>query len=249
MAVSSTQAKPGRKWRLRKQIRAQRWSNEDRTVLLGDHIDAVVDVFIGVIDDRDFDGQSGETFSAFQSCGQVCLEAESLAEAKTRVERGHVLHALIADKGAANDCAELISLGAGICCKTYQQGHDCYGEPIWRHLTSHRRCNRNERKTVPRLAREMRADYGRRVPDLVRLPHAPKGGGLGLIAPPRKRLSFKMVKSRDYMTSKTSSVVLDEPTKASEPTARPTKVGFVSLGCPKNLVDSEVMMGMLAQAG
>src|SRR5213078_193107 len=78
MAVSSTQAKPGRKWRLRKQIRAQRWSNEDRTVLLGDHIDAVVDVFIGVIDDRDFDGQSGETFSAFQSCGQVCLEAESI---------------------------------------------------------------------------------------------------------------------------------------------------------------------------
>ena len=28
-----------------------------------------------------------------------------------------------------------------------------------------------------------------------------------------------------------------------------TKVGFVSLGCPKNLVDSEVMMGMLARAG
>src|SRR5690348_11713795 len=27
------------------------------------------------------------------------------------------------------------------------------------------------------------------------------------------------------------------------------KVGFVSLGCPKNLVDSEVMMGMLNQAG
>ena len=34
----------------------------------------------------------------------------------------------------------------------------------------------------------------------------------------------------------------------SEQTA-PAKVGFVSLGCPKNLVDSEVMMGMLAQAG
>jgi len=31
-------------------------------------------------------------------------------------------------------------------------------------------------------------------------------------------------------------------------TAR-TKIGFVSLGCPKNLVDSEVMMGLLAQAG
>jgi ribosomal protein S12 methylthiotransferase len=34
----------------------------------------------------------------------------------------------------------------------------------------------------------------------------------------------------------------------SEPPAA-LKVGFVSLGCPKNLVDSEVMMGMLAQAG
>src|SRR5271166_1211212 len=31
--------------------------------------------------------------------------------------------------------------------------------------------------------------------------------------------------------------------------AHPPKVGFVSLGCPKNLVDSEVMMGLLARAG
>ena len=30
---------------------------------------------------------------------------------------------------------------------------------------------------------------------------------------------------------------------------RPQKVGFVSLGCPKNLVNSEVMMGLLARAG
>src|ERR1700741_2711963 len=29
----------------------------------------------------------------------------------------------------------------------------------------------------------------------------------------------------------------------------PQKVGFGSLGCPKNLVGSEVMMGMLARAG
>ena len=29
----------------------------------------------------------------------------------------------------------------------------------------------------------------------------------------------------------------------------PPKVGFVSLGCPKNLVDSEVMMGLLARGG
>src|SRR5689334_16445190 len=28
-----------------------------------------------------------------------------------------------------------------------------------------------------------------------------------------------------------------------------TKVGFISLGCPKHLVDSEVMMGLLSQDG
>jgi ribosomal protein S12 methylthiotransferase len=33
-----------------------------------------------------------------------------------------------------------------------------------------------------------------------------------------------------------------------KPSAKP-KVGFVSLGCPKNLVDSEVMMGMLTRSG
>jgi ribosomal protein S12 methylthiotransferase len=33
------------------------------------------------------------------------------------------------------------------------------------------------------------------------------------------------------------------------PATRPQKVGFVSLGCPKNLVDSEVMMGLLSRAG
>src|SRR5215467_14949354 len=38
--------------------------------------------------------------------------------------------------------------------------------------------------------------------------------------------------------------------KTDRPRAnRPAKVGFVSVGCPKNLVDSEVMMGMLTQAG
>ena len=39
-----------------------------------------------------------------------------------------------------------------------------------------------------------------------------------------------------------------EITDPSEGTPR-KKVGFVSLGCPKNLVDSEVMMGMLTHAG
>ncbi|HEY1940031.1 MAG TPA: 30S ribosomal protein S12 methylthiotransferase RimO [Candidatus Angelobacter sp.] len=33
------------------------------------------------------------------------------------------------------------------------------------------------------------------------------------------------------------------------PKPAPLKVGFVSLGCPKNLVDSEVMMGMLQNGG
>jgi len=41
----------------------------------------------------------------------------------------------------------------------------------------------------------------------------------------------------------------EEQQTADQQPRRATKVGFVSLGCPKNLVDSEVMMGMLAQAG
>ena len=47
-----------------------------------------------------------------------------------------------------------------------------------------------------------------------------------------------------------TSVALAEgqPTGVETPSAR-TKVGFVSLGCPKNLVDSEVMMGLLSSAG
>jgi len=48
------------------------------------------------------------------------------------------------------------------------------------------------------------------------------------------------------MRSPTSSITEQEPEASS---AKPTKVGFVSLGCPKNLVDSEVMMGMLAYSG
>src|SRR6185436_19911452 len=43
-----------------------------------------------------------------------------------------------------------------------------------------------------------------------------------------------------------SSLSVNQPAKASP---APTKVGFVSLGCPKNLVDSEVMMGLLAESG
>jgi ribosomal protein S12 methylthiotransferase len=45
--------------------------------------------------------------------------------------------------------------------------------------------------------------------------------------------------------------ISDSSRKSTEATdtQRPQKVGFVSLGCPKNLVDSEVMMGLLARAG
>jgi len=52
------------------------------------------------------------------------------------------------------------------------------------------------------------------------------------------------------MPDKNPSVaILDAPETSRPGPHSPTKVGFVSLGCPKNLVDSEVMMGMLAQAG
>jgi ribosomal protein S12 methylthiotransferase len=40
-----------------------------------------------------------------------------------------------------------------------------------------------------------------------------------------------------------------QASQGNQTTNRPQKVGFVSLGCPKNLVDSEVMMGLLARAG
>src|SRR5690349_19756799 len=52
------------------------------------------------------------------------------------------------------------------------------------------------------------------------------------------------------MPHKDSSVdLLDRDHTASSQVTPPKKVGFISLGCPKNLVDSEVMMGMLTQAG
>src|SRR5205823_11846351 len=50
----------------------------------------------------------------------------------------------------------------------------------------------------------------------------------------------------DCMSNQSPALVINKP--ESQVPTRP-RVGFVSLGCPKNLVDSEVMMGMLAQAG
>jgi ribosomal protein S12 methylthiotransferase len=52
------------------------------------------------------------------------------------------------------------------------------------------------------------------------------------------------------MPDENPSVALLDAPETSRTSPRPSiKVGFVSLGCPKNLVDSEVMMGMLAHAG
>ena len=50
-------------------------------------------------------------------------------------------------------------------------------------------------------------------------------------------------------SEKTPDTVSDVVSNDHAPGERPQKVGFVSLGCPKNLVDSEVMMGLLARAG
>src|SRR5215831_111767 len=51
------------------------------------------------------------------------------------------------------------------------------------------------------------------------------------------------------MPSKSPTVGTPTSFKSDNEGSRPRKVGFVSLGCPKNLVDSEVMMGLLSRAG
>ena len=51
------------------------------------------------------------------------------------------------------------------------------------------------------------------------------------------------------MPHSNATAAIEEQASAAAPVAPAPKVGFVSLGCPKNLVDSEVMMGMLAQSG
>src|SRR5215468_10345774 len=60
-----------------------------------------------------------------------------------------------------------------------------------------------------------------------------------------------MVKYTDCMpvevSSEISPAIPDSSGSSLSKSAR--KIGFVSLGCPKNLVDSEVMMGLLNRAG
>jgi len=45
------------------------------------------------------------------------------------------------------------------------------------------------------------------------------------------------------------TLTVEAPAPSGAPAPARTKIGFVSLGCPKNLVDSEVMMGLLHAAG
>ncbi len=56
-----------------------------------------------------------------------------------------------------------------------------------------------------------------------------------------------MLQLKAYMPVENSTITLAPESPASE--SKPLKVGFVSLGCPKNLVDSEVMMGILQSGG
>jgi ribosomal protein S12 methylthiotransferase len=55
--------------------------------------------------------------------------------------------------------------------------------------------------------------------------------------------------SKNLTGSRSSEKIPDKGSTECEGAARPQKIGFVSLGCPKNLVDSEVMMGLLVRAG
>ncbi|MFZ0145811.1 MAG: 30S ribosomal protein S12 methylthiotransferase RimO [Candidatus Sulfotelmatobacter sp.] len=55
--------------------------------------------------------------------------------------------------------------------------------------------------------------------------------------------------SKSLTISRSREKTTDSASTNSEQVAGPQKIGFVSLGCPKNLVDSEVMMGLLARAG
>jgi len=55
--------------------------------------------------------------------------------------------------------------------------------------------------------------------------------------------------SKNLTISRSGEETISTASTERAPDVRPQKVGFVSLGCPKNLVDSEVMMGLLARAG
>src|ERR1700730_15774830 len=55
--------------------------------------------------------------------------------------------------------------------------------------------------------------------------------------------------SKNLTVSSPDEKISDSGLEDRAQAGRPQKIGFVSLGCPKNLVDSEVMRGLLARAG
>lgn len=61
-------------------------------------------------------------------------------------------------------------------------------------------------------------------------------------------MSQKHLSVAPPVSTEAQTPLAQQESAAAHTPARP-KVGFVSLGCPKNLVDSEVMMGMLSSAG
>ena len=69
----------------------------------------------------------------------------------------------------------------------------------------------------------------------------------GGLRPDRKSRASD-VRMRHSMPHPNLTVFPEDVDTEAKPSSKP-KVGFVSLGCPKNLVDSEVMMGMLTRAG
>lgn len=73
------------------------------------------------------------------------------------------------------------------------------------------------------------------------LTHTPIGG----ISPPEYR--FTISRRSLFSGARDKARVILEV--ADLPVPSPVKIGFVSLGCPKNLVDTEVMMGQLAERG
>jgi ribosomal protein S12 methylthiotransferase len=58
-----------------------------------------------------------------------------------------------------------------------------------------------------------------------------------------------LLKDLTISTSNTTQKSKTREEAVVAPSGHRQKVGFVSLGCPKNLVDSEVMMGLVARAG
>src|SRR5467141_1510828 len=150
-----------------------------------------------------------------------------------------------------------------LCCRLSR-----YPRSSWAFRTKNRAPDRAQRSGATPSRPNLRSselkwpDFGRWAPKQVgaqkggtpfavsRRNPAAGSGATKACAPDEVTIVGAMLKYKDCMPNKDTTVALleRENTGPSAP-SRSKKVGFVSLGCPKNLVDSEVMMGMLAQAG